>query len=274
MHEPEIFEKNNKGTLEGTAKALDQMGHLIKWKPDHSDTILDIGCGPGNVLMNVVLPRFKGKYTTCYATDISDRMIDFAAKKYDREDVKFLKMDIMEVDEFLKDYGTVDHVVSSFVVHWLPDQDTGLKNIFKVLRPGGDFFSVHARDTPVFEIYKFMDANPKWNRYLDNLAQFIPSSHTSKEPTKDLVAHLGQIGFTEILVDVIENSMTVPNKDVLKTLFSSGLAQIHLIPEAERSSYLDDAVEFAINGGGFKVLETGEVNFAFNLFVVYGRKPE
>lgn len=56
MHEPEIFERVNKGTRDGATKALKMVGHLIRWTPD--DTILDVGCGPGDVLLDVILPVF------------------------------------------------------------------------------------------------------------------------------------------------------------------------------------------------------------------------
>lgn len=275
MHEPEIFEKLNKGTRDGTTAALAKFGHLIKWKPDHSDTILDVGCGPGNVLMNIILPEFKGKYSNCYATDLSDKMIDYAGKKYAiREDVKFLKMDIMNVGGFLAEHGPVDHVVSTFVVHYLPDQNTGLRNIFEILKPGGDFFTVHARDAAIFDFYEHMDQNVKWNKYFDNLKQFIPTSHKSNQPEEELRSQLSRCGFTEVFVDVIPNSITADNTESLKLLFSSGLAQIHNIPEEMRKEYIDDVFDYGVDHKYLTVLPSGEVAFKFNLFVAYGYKPE
>lgn len=275
MHEPELFEKLNKGTRDGTKAALAKYGHLIKWKPDHSDTILDVGCGPGNVLMDIILPQFKGMYSTCYATDISERMIDFAGKKYeDREDVKFLILDITKVSGFLQTHGHVDHVVSTFVMHYIPDLDTGLKNIFEVLKPGGDFFTVHPRDAAVFDFYEYMDQNTKWNKYFDNLKQFVPSSHKSKNPEEELRSHLTKVGFTDVLVDWIPFNITTFNVDSMKLLFSSGLAQIHNIPAEMRKEYLDDVFDYGIDKKLISTLSSGEVTFAFNLFVAYGKKPE
>ena len=58
----------------------------------------------------------------------------------------------------------------------MPDQDRGLKNILKLLKPGGDFLSVHAATAGVFEVYEHMDKNDKWNKYFDNLKGYVPSS--------------------------------------------------------------------------------------------------
>lgn len=277
MHEPEIFAKNNKGSLNGTASALDKIGHLIQWKADHSDTVLDIGCGPGNVLMDVVLPRFKGKYKQVYAIDLSEKMIEFANNKYSGVDsnVKFLKLDIVEnADELLRECGHVDHVVSSFVIHWIPDQDTALKNIFKVLKPGGDFFTVHCRDSTLFNFYEFMDKNEKWNEYFDNLKAFVPASHTAKQPEQDLRNHLAQCGFSDVFVDFIPYEIKMDNGEAMKVLFSSGLAQIHSIPEDRRREYVDDVFEYGIEHKLLTVHPSGEVSMPFNLFIAYGRKAE
>lgn len=275
MYEPEIFAKNNQGTLNGTRTALEKIGHLIQWKPDNSDIILDIGCGPGNVLIDVVLPHFKGKYSKCYATDLSDKMIEFAQKRYgDREDVAFQQLDIMNVDALLAKAGPVDHVVSSFVLHWIPDLQGGLKNIFKSLKPGGDFFTVHCRESGVFDIYEYMDKNPKWNCYFDNLKQFVPSSHKSDQPEEDLRKQLTDCGFTEVVVESIPNKKRADNADALKVLFSSGFPQIHRIPSDKRKEYLEDSYNYGVEKQLITVEESGAVSLVFNLFIAYAKKPD
>lgn len=276
MHEPEIFAKNNKGTLSGTATALEKNGHLIQWKADHSDTILDIGCGPGNVLMDIVLPQFKGKYKQVYAIDLSEKMIEFANNKYPGVDsVKFLKLDIVEdADELIRKCGHVDHVVSSFVIHWIPDQDSALKNTFKVLKPGGDFFTVHCRDSTLFTIYEYMDKNEKWNKYFDNLKAFVPASQSSKQPEQDLRDHLAECGFSAVFVDSMRHEIKMDNMEAMKVLFGSGLPQIHNIPEDRRREYVDDVCEYGVQNKLVTVHPSGEVSMPFNLFIAYGRKAE
>lgn len=273
MHEPELFEKLSRNSRDGTQAAIAKYGHLIKWKPDHSDTILDVGCGPGNVLMDIILPQFKGLYSTCYATDISERMIDFARKKYeDREDVKFQVLDITQVSGFLQNHGHIDHVVSSFVMHYVPDLDTGLRNIFKVLEPGGDFFTVHIRDSGFFDLYEYMDQNTKWNKYFENLKKFVPSSHHSSTPEEELRIHLTRVGFTEVFVDSIPFDAIAHNEDALKLLFNSVFPQIHNIPAEMRKEYLEDVFDYGTDKKLIVKLPSGEVSISCNMLVAFGRK--
>lgn len=125
----EIYEKNNHGIGLAVSAALKRKGHLIQWSPDDKDTVLDFGCGTGNVLVDVVLSSFEGKYSHCYGVDISQQMIRFASQKYAaRSDLQFLTMDIYaEVPQFLK-LSPVDHIVSTFALHWLTDFEAGLRD--------------------------------------------------------------------------------------------------------------------------------------------------
>lgn len=277
MHEPEIFSKFNHGTRDGAEAALGKMGHLIKWKPDHSDTILDIGCGPGNITVDVFLNHFNGKFSKAYGTDISRKMIEFAAEKYsDRKDVQFLQMDICkeeEVDGFLGKHGHLDHVVSSFVVHWMLDQEQGLKNIWKLLKPGGDFLTVHCCYTTLYEIYGFMESSPKWQKYFSNLATYIPPSQTSKQPEKEFHEQLIRCGYTDIALELRPNVVTMNSMEDVKSLMGTVLAQIHNVPEELRKEFIDDVIDFGVKNGVYKVMDDGKVSFVFDLFIAHMKKP-
>lgn len=272
MYDPEGFEKFSL-SREGTVISLDKFGHLIQWHDDQSDTILDFGCGPGNVLMDVILPKFQGNFSQVYATDISQPMIEYAAKKYAHaQNVAFQTMDILDVETFLGQNSPVDHVVSTFALHWVPDQDTALKSIFKLLKPGGDFFTVHMQSSTILELYTVMGQNEKWNKYLDNLQQYIPWSQTAEQPEQELRARLANSGFTDIQVTTFPHAIIMKDTDELKRLANSCHPQINNIPEDKLAEYLE---EFAACAAERKLLTShpsGEISFLLNMFVAYGRK--
>lgn len=275
MYEPKTFEGNNNCLLHSTAAALERTGHLIKWRPDNMDTILDVGCGPGNILVDVILSKFKGKYSLCYATDVSKTMVDFGSKKYeDRKDVKFLELDAMKVDDFIRKYGQVDHVVSSFAIHWLPDQDAGLNNIFKMLRPGGDFFTNHVSSCFIFELYANMDQYPKWNQYFEDIQSFCPPSQKSQRKGADLMDHLTRIGFAEVVVDHLQHDLKFDSMDRFLDFLSSVVVQINKVPSRKRQEFLQFIIDYALEKNGLIVLPTGVVVSPIGVFVAFGRKPE
>lgn len=274
MYEPEIFAKHNQVCLEIAALALDKVGNFT-WKPDHSDMIVDVGCGPANILVEVLLPAFKGKFAKCFGTDLSQEMIEFAGKKYgDQKNLQFLQMDIMEVDEFLGKFGQVDHVVSTFLIHYLPDQETGLKNIFKLLKPGGDLFSVHIFRMGVFATYEHMDQNAKWNKYFDNLKQFVPASQKSKKPVEDFRGQLEVCGFTDVVVEIMEDKIQLPNYNNMIRFIKGVVAQVNKIPEDRRMEYAKDFVDYGLANGCLKTLPTGELYYELKVLMAFAKKSE
>lgn len=275
MLDPDNYSQLNKFTREGTVAALNKMGHLIKWKPGNRDTVLDIGCGPANVLVDAILPTFKGQYSKCFATDVSEKMVESARKMHGhRKDLEFLQLDIMNVSEFLLEHGPVDHICSSFVLHWVPDQAAAFKNIFQTLKPGGDFFSVHVNDTEVFEIYVHMNENVKWNHYFDNLLQYVPKSQYSKQPEEDLRDMLVKCGFADIVVEMLRKRVPFEDRAHLAKLLSEVMAQTKNIPEEKREEYFQDAIDFGLKSGNFVAEENGVITVSLNLIIAYAKRPE
>lgn len=274
MHQPEIFEKMNKPTRDGATLALQKYGHLIEWGSDNQDTIIDIGTGPGNVLMGIILPFFDGKFSKAFGTDVTEEMVGHCKKKYASEkNVEFLVLDILGDDDFAKKHGEVNHAVSTFVIHWLPDQPKGLRNIFNLLKPGGDFFTVHNHSSSSYEILKYMDKNEKWNKYFDNITQYIPFSQLSEQPEKDLRDMMEAAGFVDVMIDVVYQDMVKDSYDDMKTLISSTLRQIDRVPKELRMEYVTEYIDYGIEKGHFRVRPSGEVTLTFNLFIAYGKKP-
>lgn len=277
MHEPETYESSNHGVAFAAETALKKLGDSIRWRPDCSDTILDLGCGTGNVLVDVILPVFKGKYSTCFGTDISQTMIEFAAEKYaDRkEEVRFLTMDITKVEEFLTVYGRVDHVISSFAIHWIRtlDLDAGLRGIFELLNPGGDFFTDHVCTSFLFDVYETVGQDLRWGEYFDKIEQFTPTSHRSEDPAEDLRKQLTRVGFVDVVVHIIPIQFRFANVEGVRKLLKSVAVQISNIPDQEVEEYVDYLFEFGVRMGGLTETANGYLHH-LKAFVAYARKPD
>lgn len=275
MHQPEIYEKMDQPAREGIALALNKYGHLIRWREDNQDTVMDVGCGPGKVLIDVIRPLIEGKYSMLYGTDLSKKMIECCKNRYSEvKNLKFLVWDVMKESDFVMDCGPLDHAISSYVMHWVPDQGRGLRNIFNLLKPGGDFFTTHIHSSVVYNVLGYMETNAKWGHYFDNLSQFIPYSQTSPQPEADLRALMAKAGFVDILVDVVVQDQVMENYAALVLFFSGIIMQVDRVPADRRQEYVREFVDYGISKGLFKVLPSGEVSFYSKVFIAYGRKPE
>lgn len=88
-------------------------------------SILDVGCGPGNTLIDYVLPQLKNKPSKVVGVDISNQMIETAIEKYQNETIRFNVFDIQS-----SQFQAVDHlapesydlVTSFYCFHWVRDE--------------------------------------------------------------------------------------------------------------------------------------------------------
>ncbi len=99
---------------------------------------LDAGCGPG--ILTVKISKLLG--VEVLGVDVSRDMIELARKRAEKEGAKakFLVGDV-EKDYF----GEFDVVFSTFSLHHWNNPEKGLKNLWKMVKPGGFLYILDAR---------------------------------------------------------------------------------------------------------------------------------
>lgn len=98
-------------------------------------TILEIGCGTGN-FTSMLADRFPA--AKIVALDFSPEMIAKASDKLRKKNIEFI---CAEGEEFLQETSdeSFDLVASNGSLQWFTDHDQALKNIARILLPGGVF---------------------------------------------------------------------------------------------------------------------------------------
>lgn len=100
------------------------------WAMAEGEHILEVGVGTGKNF------DFYPAHTQMTAIDFSPKMLVQAKRKQDRKQIK-VHLDLMDVQTLCYADNSFDTVVASFVFCSVPQPRKGLKELYRVLKPGG-----------------------------------------------------------------------------------------------------------------------------------------
>lgn len=136
MNNAKLYNKSNPLQKRDAEEIMKEFSHIFEEKLDGSRfTLLDVGCGSGDVLVETILPKLQTELVDIVGVDISKEMIKYASEKYRSKYLRFLKFDIES--DFLSSKTlkrTVPHpmgqlkpesfnfITSFFCLHWIQNQ--------------------------------------------------------------------------------------------------------------------------------------------------------
>jgi len=118
---------------------------LSKMRLAASDNVLDVGCGSGWLSRRIGKTVSEGRLV---GMDISDEMIRIARRNSaDQHNLMFVVGEVAEIP-WQPDFFS--HVISVESAYYWPNPAAGIKEIFRVLRPGGSAWILinYYRDNP------------------------------------------------------------------------------------------------------------------------------
>jgi demethylmenaquinone methyltransferase/2-methoxy-6-polyprenyl-1,4-benzoquinol methylase len=106
--------------------------HLADLRP--SDRVLDLACGTGDILFGAVPPARSG-----VGLDVTHRMLQLAQQRRSDRRTPLVTADMLALP-FMDSHFTV--VTTGYGLRNVPDLDQALREIFRVLAPGGRLLSL------------------------------------------------------------------------------------------------------------------------------------
>ncbi|CAK1540617.1 unnamed protein product [Leptosia nina] len=269
MNNATLYNQCNVQQTTSASKHLEEFMHKIEWKKD--SRVLDIGCGDGSVTNNVLkksVPNCK-KVTGC---DINKDMIDFAKEHFASEDVDFIVLDISsELPDYLR--GQFHHAFSFYVMHWVQNQQYAFKNIYDMLKIGGDCLIAFVAQATIFDAYKILAQNNRWREWIHGVERFISPYHEARDPIDKLRQIVLKAGFSKTEIQYRRS----PYKYATSELFRGGIRAIipFAIPEEHFEDFLDDLFDVMQQVDIEKYnneKSTPEFVHNFSLFLLYMKK--
>jgi len=124
MNNAKLYKRSNNLQKRDAKEVIEEFAQLLS----ESRTLLDIGCGSADVLMEIIAPRMSPCASSKIGgVDISSEMVKYASEKYPDRSLKFLKADIgsdfmmPKQNGHLKP-GTFDFITSFYCLHWVQNQ--------------------------------------------------------------------------------------------------------------------------------------------------------
>lgn len=119
-------------------QTLEDYASSFKWCANGGDSVLDAGCGPGDVTAEVVLPFLPENFKRLVGADISIEMVEFCRKTHKHPKLSFEQFNI-ELELEKQPFSSIepfDHIVSFYCMHFVQNQKLCLENLNKLLKPG------------------------------------------------------------------------------------------------------------------------------------------
>ncbi|KAK5640516.1 hypothetical protein RI129_011327 [Pyrocoelia pectoralis] len=247
---------------------MEKLKKLVKWKENAS--ILDVGCGPGNVTHNFLLPALP-KSASLTAIDKAADAIHYANEHYgNSSQVTFRQMDIVSPDPNFSQ--TFDHIFSFYCLHFIFEQEIALRNIYKMLNFGGDFFFTCAVQCEIFQVISNIFGVEKWAPYISDYKKHTSPYQHSKEPRYELEQMLLRVGFEVSFLNSEPREHYYPinsAKDVVLSIHSIN------IPEDLKEEFHMDVVK-TVRDIGCSQIKGGEEFYRtkYQILFGYATKPK
>lgn len=196
-------------------ESLKQYVSKIKWLPDSTDSLLNIGSRSGDILFDYIFPLLPKSFKKMVGIDKSEAMISYAVENYRHPKLFFEQGDIVnqcDVDKLFCKYGQFDHITSLCSLHWVLNQELAFKNIFDLLTPSGDIFVTMCQDHPLYEHYTDIMALEKWSDYRQQMKESISPYFGASDPVKMLTETLQRVGFKDIHVELKSRQCSIDRK--------------------------------------------------------------
>lgn len=275
MNNPDLYCKYNGLTRSSAIRCLNEYAPKIKWVKE-GGRIIDLGCADGNVtkIMRKYIPE---NYETFISCDINEKMIQYAKKNCANEKITFRVQNVEgDLADDLK--AGFDQVFSFFLFHWIRDQEKAFRNIYNLLKDGGDCLVTVLKYVPIYEMFERVARDKKWGKsWLSDLGKLISPYYYIEEPEKVIKEILENIGFVNIEIKRKQWTYVYENGTELKHVIRS--VEPYDMPQEVYEDFLKDSLTIAQDMNLLdKTAKSYDdhvrpVDYNYILFVIYANKP-
>lgn len=237
---------------------------------------LDVGCGPGRFTVEYLLPSLPAWCEKLVAVDNSESMLTFARENKPHPKVEYKRLDIAvdeDVGRFCKSEGCFEMVYSFGTLHWIGDQKQALRNIEKLMAPGGECFVTFSGSMILFDIITTAMESPRWEKFSVQIRHIVPVTNgmDMRSLRSYAASLLDATNLTPLTCEVFLSSLDLKvNVEDFTDFCTTANPLHHLLPSEEKKELRKFTHEFLAE---WVQKNSGKLINDFKRIVIHAQKP-
>ncbi|XP_050523728.1 juvenile hormone acid O-methyltransferase-like [Daktulosphaira vitifoliae] len=246
---------------------------LTKFLPNMSwesnEIVLDVGCGPGDVTKKRLYSEIQDQIEKLIAVDRNEEMIKFAKHSNEITKIEFKTMNIEDSISSSFYSNHFNKIFSFMCFHWVSDKPIALKNIYLMLKFGGEILMTFLTNNPFFQMYKIL--GPDFDEYVKKIMPepvlFIPK--------EEMKSYFETAGFRVIEVYIHNKSIEYLEIKHFIDAVKSADSLYSNIPINLRERYFSIIKENFWNIPELTFCnETGKITYNYSTYVIHAIKEK
>ncbi|GIY53266.1 methyltransf_25 domain-containing protein [Caerostris extrusa] len=245
---------------------LEFIAEKFQWSDVSSDIIMNVFCDNLKIEFCDLLIKLFRKVKKIITINKKSITINYIKLALGLPQIHYSQGDIENWSTLKEWEGKISKFVSNQCLHQVKDYKTCFRNVFKLLKPGGEaaiFFCL--KSGYVDWLYKLI-GNPEWQKYFNGKSPEMPSTQFKYIPVSDYETMLQKIGFSVIECKIEERFIPFKKDDII----SLALTYFQM-PEASIEIFKRDAYNILMKYFPQNPLKPGTISIFLTVLL---RKPE
>ncbi|XP_055945933.1 juvenile hormone acid O-methyltransferase-like [Argiope bruennichi] len=243
---------------------------ILNWGNLTNKVVMDVGCGPGNTSCSwflMLFPAVKG----LIGIDVQEEMIGLAKILNPHPKIEFMVADITDETSVECWEGTLNKVISTWCFQFIKDQQIAFRNIYNLLRPGGEAAILFEINSSYHVCYEEIMKSPKWNTIFESVAAEYPEICTQNVNAAHYKQLLTEMGFKVVMCTKKQKSFTFSSDDDCIGYALSMFAWHKKVPDERMEEFRSDLLQEFSKYGGRE--SNGRITIHYSLMNILVKKP-
>ncbi|GFQ83194.1 methyltransf_25 domain-containing protein [Trichonephila clavata] len=221
----------------------------LGWNDGKEHLVMDVGCGPGNVTVNWILPLFPN-LKKIIALDYLPSMIELAKTKNFHPKTEYHVADFEDGSATEVWNGQITKLISIHCFNWFKNQEKALQIAYDLLQLGGEAALYFIVQSDYYDTVLDITNNSKWKSLFEGIDIHVPKSCYEKYNASHYRKIAEKIGFSVVLCQTDLKVNELPTHQDAKDLLFSICTLIPHIPESQKDEFKKEFYQSILEHGG------------------------